>query len=807
MKVRQLIASLCVTFATLPTWSTTYFVKSDATGETSGRTWAAAMSFEMFSQRLANGVFVDGDRICFAGGVYRMASTEPLTIKNLSIELRGGYSPDLKVMQVPEISYPSETPTIITGDVNLDGKPSSGDARNIFYIDNSNNPLGNGDVLIEGFTLTGCYYGGTNAYEPGAVCAVLSRGVTVRHCIIEDNKCRYGGAAGVSASGSQVHLVDNVLRRNVAGDAGAAIRASRRSVNDTHYDPTVVVERCLIAENSITGTPANGNDADAAQEVLYNGIVLPSVWPPRSMSPYSYEPMTVSYLKEENIPAVIPINVGRQLFVDDFLIDTMDICVERKFYRPVKYSANPILKAETELERPSNGIPGASAKDGGIYWDETEGVFKAWYEAGWLNTMAYATSKDGITWERPSLGVGKLNQILPGYVPNSCGVIVDWDAPATERYKIYMRPPNDYSENSTGYAAVSADGIHWNNIIATGAAGDRSTMFYNPFRKKYVFSLRNGGGLSPAPNGRNRWYRECSNLLSGAKWSTGSVVYWCGADRLDEPDPEVGIAAELYNVNAIAYESVMLGMMQIFLGPQNDDCKAQGIPKRTDLKVAFSRDGFHWSRPDRQSFIPSSGGDAWDKGYVQSVGGICSVVGDWLRFYYIGFSGDTSRPGTSYGMHANGATGMALLRRDGFCSLSSYGGISHPVTTRPVAFDGSHLFVNVDSSKGEMTVEILDADGNVIPGFSADKCHPVSVNSTIHHVTFDGVDDLSALRGRAVKFRFNLHNTDLYSFWVSTSTAGESNGYVAGGGPGYATNIDREGTAAYEAAESYELSK
>ncbi len=60
------------------------------------------------------------------------------------------------------------------------------------------------------------------------------------------------------------------------------------------------------------GLPA----APAKDQILRNGIRLPSPWPPRRA--YSLDPMPVPYLGRP--PAVIPIDVGRQLFVDDFLI-------------------------------------------------------------------------------------------------------------------------------------------------------------------------------------------------------------------------------------------------------------------------------------------------------------------------------------------------------------------------------------------------------------------------------------------------------------------------------------------------------
>lgn len=530
---------------------------------------------------------------------------------------------------------------------------------------------------------------------------------------------------------------------------------------------------------------------------LYNGIVLPAIWPPMNIDINSYDPMPVPYLND--IPAVIPINVGRQLFFDDFLIEKNE-GLDRIFYNARKIDANPILKAQTKIEKSS--IPGAMPKDGGVWWDPDKEQFNMWYEAGWLNDMAFATSKDGVTWDRPSLGIGLMNQILPNLVPNSCSVIMDYDAPDEQRYKMFLRPPNANSISNTGYCMVSGDGINWTDYVATGPCGDRSTMFYNPFRKKYVFSIRSLDVLGDSPYGRARYYYETSDFLKGATWSKTSPVFWCNADNLDIPDPDLQIPAELYNLDAVGYESIMLGLHQIFLGPQNDECLAKGIPKITELKVSFSRDGFHWERPNRDAFISASRtANSWDRGYVQSVGGICTVVGDQLRFYYIGFKGDQSAAGQSYGMHSNGATGIAVLRRDGFCSMSSKN--SGTLTTRTIVFEGKHLFVNVDCPSGEFLAELTDADGNTVDGYSFDDCVPVSVNSTIQEVKWKSGKDLSLYSGKKMKFRFKVTKGDFYSFWVSETENGESKGYVGGGGPGYNTSVDDQGKKAYEKASKF----
>ena len=56
-----------------------------------------------------------------------------------------------------------------------------------------------------------------------------------------------------------------------------------------------------------------------AGEHLYNGIELPDAWPPVYDRDPKESQIPVPYLT--NPPAVIPIDVGRQLLVDDFLIE------------------------------------------------------------------------------------------------------------------------------------------------------------------------------------------------------------------------------------------------------------------------------------------------------------------------------------------------------------------------------------------------------------------------------------------------------------------------------------------------------
>jgi hypothetical protein len=149
-------------------------------------------------------------------------------------------------------------------------------------------------------------------------------------------------------------------------------------------------------------------------------------------------------------------------------------------------------------------------------------------------------------------------------------------------------------------------------------------------------------------------------------------------------------------------------------------------------------------------------------------------------------------------MYCRGSTGVACLRRDGFASMDA-GDVAGTLTTRPIRFGGSRLFVNVDAPRGELRAEVLDEAGHPIAPFTLKNCRPVQVDSTLQEVIWADAEDLAALRGKVVRFRFTLRQGSLYAFWTSRDASGRSDGYVAGGGPGFTGATDTVGRAAIEA--------
>jgi hypothetical protein len=501
---------------------------------------------------------------------------------------------------------------------------------------------------------------------------------------------------------------------------------------------------------------------------------------PTAQDPRNCTPMDVPYLTTP--PGGVRLGVGRQLLIDDFLIEFTTMT--RVFHQPVKYPGNPVLFPETAWERNDALPPTTIPKCGGVWFDPQDDRFKMWYMASYLGQMALATSRDGIHWERPELDVvAGSNLVLPEDIHPDSGTV--WIDPnpgdVSERFKLFVREPNPIGKGRFGALLfTSGDGVHWQKVGQTGPMGDRSTLFHNPFRDRWVQSIR----ASRYPRQRLRLHWEDQDFVTSGAWQEGEPQFWCAADCMDQGGTT---PPQLYNLDAVAYESVVVGLFQILKGPPNLMGEATGLPKLTELVLATSRDGFHWHRPDRTPFLAARREPgSWEYGYVESTGGVLLVVGDELWFYYSAYAGDPNRlEGTWHvnGMYANGATGLAKLRRDGFASLQCRIPEAEMIT-RPLLFDGRHLFVNANTAGRSLRVECLNHEGLVVPGFSAEECIAWCGNSTKVEIGWKNAS-LAQLAGSPVKFRFLLDAGEIYSFWVAADAQGASRGYLGAGGPGW----------------------
>src|SRR5262245_39921823 len=149
----------------------------------------------------------------------------------------------------------------------------------------------------------------------------------------------------------------------------------RRSVSDS-------LSRRKFVAGAVTSSvaiPAMVHGAESRpRQVLYNGIEQPKVWPPRDVVLPLTELPTPAYLKAP--PDVLPIDLGRQLFIDDFLIEQSTL--KRTYHSAQYHPATPVLKPDQPWETRSQPNPTSMPFSDGIFYDPRDKQFKLWYMGG-----------------------------------------------------------------------------------------------------------------------------------------------------------------------------------------------------------------------------------------------------------------------------------------------------------------------------------------------------------------------------------------------------------------------------------------
>lgn len=438
-----------------------------------------------------------------------------------------------------------------------------------------------------------------------------------------------------------------------------------------------------------------------------------------------------------------PYAAGRdkQLFIDDLLIQTK---------QGVTLTLNPPLKTG-EHNLAADKAWEAFYAGGWNTIIEENGSYRLWYEASSFDVagkhqqnLGYATSSDGIRWEKPVLGKIEFagsrqnNLVLTGTVGT---VFEDPTGFANARYKFAAR-----KEGLSLYG--SSDGIDWKPVfdrplLKKGQFDTQNQIFWDRRIRKYVAYMRRWEPLRKV--GRS----ETADLAS---WPEPSIVF-----SYDSRDP---VESDHYNSCVIQYPyapNVYLMFPSAyyhFPGRKNDG--------PLDIQFASSRDGIRWDRRFRQPYVRLGLEGAFDGGSIyMSIGMIRKQSELWM--YYTGYDfthGAYSPEKTRY----KGVVSRIVQRLDGFVSAdAAYQG--GELTTVPLTFQGSRLELNIDTGAlGEARVELLDAAGRTIPGFSRDAAVPVIGNSVARRVRWNGDPALGELAGKPVSLRFHLRAAKLYAF-------------------------------------------
>lgn len=486
--------------------------------------------------------------------------------------------------------------------------------------------------------------------------------------------------------------------------------------------------------------------------------------------------------------AVINIGDQRQVFIDGrFLAESRN--VELTVHRPRKTGEKTLV-----ADRPWEG----KYVDTYSCVMQVGNLYHLWYPAD--AGLCYARSKDGIHWEKPSLGLAEFqgsrdNNIVVGLGAggiDKCGsegmVFYDPTAPEDQRFRYATRISDELKDT---VVFSSPDGIHWRLthqkvLTFTHPTGrqhldSQNVIFWDDRINKYVAYMR-FNQHKPGYRGRSVARAESDRLGGFTEVQEAPIVL-----EPDSLDASMGghPCMDYYTSGAIKYPWAqdayyMFPQTYFHYVPKQlaefpDQTPVNAGPLHTQF--AASRDGISWHRFDRRPFVSlGMKGDFDSKNARVFWGLVLSVDGREMYNYYVGSDHlhgwgrdeKNNRLFTEAGLQPALDTSIIsrlVSRRDGFISVrAAYSG--GEFTTPPLVFSGGKLALNIDTSAtGIAQVGILDEAGLPIDGFSADQCDRIhTCNETDRVVSWRRQGDVSKLAGRSVRLRFVMRDCDLYAF-------------------------------------------
>lgn len=459
-----------------------------------------------------------------------------------------------------------------------------------------------------------------------------------------------------------------------------------------------------------------------------------------------------------------PLNIGdqRELFIDDYLIGRMK-GTELRLHHPVDEGI--VLKFDNPWEGLFCGYC-TIIKDGDTYRAYYRGRPIAGADGDKGEVYCYAESKDGVKWVKPEFSQFE----VMGYKKNN--VILADAAPMTHNFSPFLdtRPGVPKSERykalggtmSSGLVAfTSADGIHWKQH----PAGAVITKKMVPF--PYMFDSQNVAFWSPVEKKYLSYFRVFKDKIRRiVRSESDDFIHWSEPvlmeyTHLDEKAP----IEHLYTNQTHPY----FRAPQIYLA-----VAARFMPGRQVLTDEQAKEiGVHpkYFKDTSDAILMTTRGDGtYQRTFLSGfiTGGIGAQ--NWVsRTNYPALNIVQTGPSEmSVYVNQDYAQKTAHLRRyslrlDGFASVhADYKG--GEMITKPLIFDGSQLSINFSTSAaGGIKVEIQDAGGKPIPGFTLADSREQIGNEVNRTVTWKGKKDLKALSGKPIRLRFVMKDADLYS--------------------------------------------
>ena len=490
--------------------------------------------------------------------------------------------------------------------------------------------------------------------------------------------------------------------------------------------------------------------------------------------------LLASAVQTLNAEDAIHIGSRLELFVDDGLIETMSGGARLHLHRPTRREI--VFKTDALWEGNASAFQSVF-KDGDLYRMYYRGLHyahggkpaRAMKAHPWF--LCYAESDDGIHWRRPELGIFEFNGsrannivLTPdslkefGGDPAHTAAFKDSnpDCPAAEKYKIVVVGKKPHGL----YILASADGHHFSLLtkkpfVTRGDFDSQNVAFWDGVRQEYREYHRAGRG--------GRDIMTSSGKTFDA-FSDPQFLEYPGAPK-----------QELYTNQVQPYyraPHIFMGFPMryqkrgwadsIFELPGKEERMVRGeahpryAMALTDAVFMSSRDAKTFKRwPEafirpgprkRHSWVYGDNFIFW--GMLETKSDIEDAPNE-ISLY----ATDSYWEGTCTSIR------RYTVRIDGFVSAAAplSGG---EIVTKPLVFEGGNLAVNFETSAaGSVRVEIQDAAGKPIKGYTLENCTDIIGDHLRYIVRWSPTGgDVRSLAGKPIRLRFVLSDADLYSF-------------------------------------------
>ena len=469
--------------------------------------------------------------------------------------------------------------------------------------------------------------------------------------------------------------------------------------------------------------------------------------------------------------AEAPLDIGtrRELFVDHFLIEQLS-GVQLHLHTP--RDEGIALRFDQPWEGLFSGYT-TIVRDGERLLAYYRGKPVADRDGSMNEVTCCAESLDGVHWTRPELelfeaqGAKKNNVVLANAASathNFCPFLDERPGvPADERFKAL----GGTMEGGGLTAWKSPDGLRWQRMSAHPVIPKAMVPF------KYMFDSQNVPFWSATERKYLCYYRVFEkDIRRIVRSESDDFLHWSPPVLMEYRHPSGPAPIEhLYTNQTHPYfraPHLYVAIAARFMPGRRvlTDEQAKAIKVNPGYFKDTSDAIFMTTRPGEGSGHAAFYDRTFLEGFIR--GGIGPQ--NWVsRTNYPALNVVQTGP-AEMSMYVNQdyAQPTAHLRRysmrlDGFASLRAdyHGG---EMVTKPLMFAGKQLSLNFSTSAaGGVKVELQDASGQPLPGFSLADCQEQIGNELDRVVNWKGRSDLGTLAGKPVRLRFVMKDADVFA--------------------------------------------